>query len=650
MSRMNSAPEPEATRWRADIDGLRALAVMGVLLFHAGLGFEGGFVGVDVFFVLSGFLITRLIQTRVDAGTFSFGEFYKRRILRILPAQCVMASTVLVFSAWILIPEDLVAMGHSLLAQSAMFANNHFNAQSGYFDTRSEYKPLLHTWSLSLEEQFYLVYPLLLLGVHRLFGGRWRKSFLLALALCSLALGCSWLASDAPAAFYLLPGRAWELLLGGLVSQLPRKAPRPAVGALAALLGLLLVVGSMWTFGGGLPFPGLIALVPCVGTGLLLWGNTAAQPLQRALSLKPLVLVGKISYSLYLWHWPLLVLGRYSEPHPREPLGSLPWLAAAFALAWLSYTFVEEPFRRGLPRLGVRRKVTLVVCGNLVLICCGLLFGPITQKQEGIRRLDPDQSLVHSHAKFLLWGDSHASKLEDLFANLCEVHRIDGWRATAGGVAPLLGAWRNEAPWEQRYAEHHAEVLEFLETHEITHVVLAARWSWNVNLKEGNETKGLLVDAEHATLDEASARAVFELHLAETLSMLREHGAEVWILRQVPLQARDVGHEFALAQQQGLAFEYLGVTVEEHRAYQAPANKILDSLTAVDVHLLDPLPWLPVAEGRVLPVFENSPVYKDDDHLSPQGVEYLRPLFEPLFASMSESAADGPAAAAPREH
>lgn len=303
-------------RYRPEIDGLRAIAVVVVVLYHAGLGTTGGFVGVDVFFVISGFLITSLILKDLEAGTFTLAGFWERRIRRIMPAlSCLILATLM--AGWIvLLPSDYVALGRSAFFQGLFAANIYFWRNTGYFDGVAEEEPLLHTWSLAVEEQFYLIFPLLMVGLFALPRFRRRGALLSFFGLCIvLSLGVSvWGVVNRPVAtFYLLPTRAWELLLGASVAVLPGPAVIAGPGfagrlrlangfrevlSVAALMGILV---PCWLYTSATPFPGLAAAPPCMAAGLFIWVTGRRHPESRLplaarfLSARPVVFVGLIS-------------------------------------------------------------------------------------------------------------------------------------------------------------------------------------------------------------------------------------------------------------------------------------------------------------------------------------------------------------------
>jgi peptidoglycan/LPS O-acetylase OafA/YrhL len=335
--------------YRREVDGVRALAVVPVILFHAGFeACSGGYVGVDVFFVISGYLITSLILADLNSGSFSLARFYERRARRILPALfLVMAVTFVV--AWIvLLPEPMEEFSRSLVGVATFASNVLFWSEAGYFHTANELKPLLHTWSLAVEEQFYLVFPLLLLFGWR-FGRRSIVATLAAIFIASLTFAHVVSRSTPEPAFFLLPGRIWELAMGALIAFYladRRHASHPrALAELLAASGLCLIAYAIFTFDELTPFPSLYALIPTVGTALLLVFADSQTRVGKFLGSRILVGVGLISYSAYLWHQPMFAIFRHHATTEPGKLLMIALTVASLGLAWLSWRFVEQPFR-----------------------------------------------------------------------------------------------------------------------------------------------------------------------------------------------------------------------------------------------------------------------------------------------------------------
>ena len=356
-------------KYRSDIDGLRAVAVMSVILTHAGMPHvKAGFLGVDVFFVISGYLITTILKHELDEGKFSLARFYERRARRILPALVLVVAACVPFAFWLLLPDFLQNFGQSVAA-TLLFSNNILLAlTSGYWELESSFKPLLHTWSLGVEEQFYLAFPLLLALVWKV-ARRAQLATILILGIISFALSEHGWRHYPDASFYLPTSRAWELMVGCAITYFPRR-PRKWDGLLAGI-SLLAVLGSMVLFDEYIPSPSVYSAVPVLGAaGIILFSRPGTLAC-RALSLRPVVFVGLISYSAYLWHQPLFAFARAASLAPPSGAAMALLSVLTLVLAWLSWRFVEVPFRKpGVVRL--RRFVPLIALPTAALIALGV--------------------------------------------------------------------------------------------------------------------------------------------------------------------------------------------------------------------------------------------------------------------------------------
>lgn len=357
-------------RYRAEIDGLRAVAVVPVILFHAGFDlFSGGFVGVDVFFVISGYLITTIILLEKEAGTFSLLRFYERRARRILPALFLVMAACLPF-AWLwLLPNDLKDFSQSLVGVSTFSSNILFWRESGYFDTSAELKPLLHTWSLAVEEQYYVFFPLLVMAVWRL-GRRVVLGVLGGIALLSLIAADWGHVSQPDATFYLLPTRAWELLIGAFASFYLLHRPVVHGNQLLSLLGAGMLTYAIFFFDEHTPFPSLYTLMPTIGVALIILFTSPSTLVGRFLCNRICVGLGLTSYSAYLWHQPLFAFARHYLIGDIAPILALVLTLAALGLAFLSWKFVENPFRKkgGVSRRGI---MAFSVLGTVFFLAVG---------------------------------------------------------------------------------------------------------------------------------------------------------------------------------------------------------------------------------------------------------------------------------------
>jgi peptidoglycan/LPS O-acetylase OafA/YrhL len=358
---------------RPDIDGLRALAVVPVILFHAGFEtFSGGFVGVDIFFVISGYLISKIIFDELDGGGFSIIRFYERRIRRIIPALFVVIAAC-VPAAWLwMTPTQLKDFAQSVVAVTAFMSNVHFWIESGYFAATAETKPLLHTWSLSVEEQFYVVFPVLFIALHA-FARKWMTPFIVLTMVASFALCLYMLAVEPTGNFFLMPTRAWEFLVGTLCVRIRPTLPAPLRNGLTALgLGLGLILLSVFAFDYSVPFPSAYALVPVLGTALILLFCDASLPVAAVLTNRACVGIGLISYSTYLWHQPLFAFARIRGVTPDQTGVFLGLGVVAMLLGLLSWKYVEQPFRTRSFRLSRGRPLFAVYAvASVALITAG---------------------------------------------------------------------------------------------------------------------------------------------------------------------------------------------------------------------------------------------------------------------------------------
>jgi peptidoglycan/LPS O-acetylase OafA/YrhL len=365
---LQSAAGNGALQYRPEIDGLRAIAVLSVIAFHAFPDFiTGGFVGVDIFFVISGFLITGILLKQLASERFSYVDFYSRRARRILPALCLVLSACLLVGYIALLPEELANLGRHMAAAAAFAANLSFWQESGYFAPASEFQPLLHLWSLGIEEQFYLVWPVVLC-----FAWRWKRNLgLVAVTLtaASFALNVSLTHVDPTTAFYLPLSRFWELGLGCALAIfknvspriLPPKCPNPSrprslrpLFRHAPLLGVALIGICLFTFNDRTAFPGVAAALPTAGALLILASEQPSWFRQHVLTSRVLVFVGLISYPLYLWHWPILSFEAILHAGMAQPVYRVAAIVLSALLAMLTYWYLEVPIRhRREPSIGI---------------------------------------------------------------------------------------------------------------------------------------------------------------------------------------------------------------------------------------------------------------------------------------------------------
>lgn len=653
--------------YRPEIDGLRAVAVVLVLMFHADLLFPGGYVGVDVFFVISGYLITNWIRRRQEEHRFSLAEFWMRRVQRLMPAATVMVGVTLAAGSILLLPADFASLSRSAIAQQCMLANVRFWRSSGYFDAASNLRPLLHTWSLAVEEQFYLFFPLLLICLRR-WPRRAVLAVLIVLAVVSLGICEMQLQTNTSAAYYLLPARGWEMLLGGCVALVPTLTKQRLrrrewmSGAAVATIVFTAVLFDQTT-----GFPGLTALLPCAGAAVFIRTNEAGLTgAGRLLAAHPVVNIGLRSYSLYLWHWPLLAFCHYWYG-PVLPLNAkVLALVCTVVLSWGSYRYVEQPFRRsGDLWLRSPLKTAVAATGFVVLLCAaiavtdGALFrfsnqvrdcvtvegmpGELSRDAEAISRGDlPCLGVSESTDRpvdFLVWGDSHALLTGPLFDRLARQFGLHGRLAAKGGHLPVLDVSMPRRP-ERQLERWNAAVFKFIQKHRVPHVILISRWAVKIEGRADGRMDTLITDRYSQTISPAESRRVLLRNLRRTIARLRALGVRVWVMEQVPLQDRHPRRELYKSFLLATAVP-AGISRQQHEHRQRNVSAVLREISGDEVTVLSPSRFCFGSADRSRIADANGCFYRDRDHLSDHGVQVLlHRLFVPVMRQVGTRLAD----------
>lgn len=494
---------------RKEIDGLRAFAVLPVILFHAGFQtFSGGFVGVDIFFVISGYLITSIILYEQHAGTFTLVGFYERRARRILPALFVIMVACLALGWLWLLPIDMKLFSESLVAVPAFVSNILFYVTGSYFDPSAELKPLLHTWSLAVEEQYYLVYPILLLLLWRL-GQKWMIGLLTGLAVGSLVAAQWGSHTDPTFTFFLLPTRAWELLMGALVAfYLFQKGHGRAttdhgvVNETVSVCGVLLCVYGVLSFDALTPYPSAYALLPTIGAALIIVFATPRTMVGKLLGHKLFVAVGLVSYSAYLWHYPLFVFARHRSIEPPSPALLLSLAGCSFLFAYVSWKYVETPVRNRQFLARHHLFAVAAVC-SMVFVAIGLVgyvTGGFPQRvDEAVMRaqsaqfdelgclseMDKYVPVAKScivgdarHVRGVLLGDSIAGTLSLELGNAMALQSVGVMNMSYGHCPPIMGVYRIDQGSTHRCPEHNDDVFNYVrESNTLDIVILASYWT-----------------------------------------------------------------------------------------------------------------------------------------------------------------------------
>lgn len=623
--------------YRPDIDGLRALAVLLVVLFHAGLGFPGGFVGVDAFFVISGYLITGQILDNLNNSSFSLSQFWMRRVRRILPASIGMVFFTLSAGFLLLLPQDYQDLAKSAIYQQLMLANVYFWQTAGYFDGPSELKPLLHMWSLAVEEQFYLFFPPLLAFLHRRVP-KLTFGCLLLLFLGSLLLSQAGVLKYRTPAFYLLPTRAWELLTGSLLWWLPTRSPKSKPNQMLANIGALAAMGTLlttaWKYSQETLFPGFAAIPPCFATAVLIVIHSHCEtPVSKLLSDKGVVFVGLVSYSWYLWHWPLFAFSRYLYGFEFSFGFATCLVLGSFLVACGSYFAVETPFRKGVFRTWTTKKLLFSVASSAlatfaaataIIQSSGAEFrfpekikqmvfkqkGAVLAEADGMLFLEPKGRLAgvgKSHEinpddsiDFMVWGDSHARMLFETIDEFGRKHGLQGIVATRSGIGPFPGVLPEKAN------QWNSEILKIAIERKIPKILLVGKWDDKLKSNKKGEQQALL----------------------DLIGKLKANRSEVSLLKQVPRQNFDPTAAIARA----IYFGYeipRGISRSQLESTEKPLDPFFELAAIAGVELIELNSQFFDESGLSYLGNQKDSYYWDDDHLSPIGVrELLGPSLE----------------------
>ncbi|HEY6816346.1 MAG TPA: acyltransferase family protein [Croceibacterium sp.] len=634
-----------ATKYRPDIDGLRAIAVIPVVLFHADFAvFSGGFVGVDIFFVISGYLITSILLREIRDGSYSLARFYERRARRIIPALVFMLAGSLAAGLALLLPLELTELGSSSIATALFSSNFFFYLQSGYFDAAASTKPLLHTWSLAVEEQYYIFFPIALW-----LGHRWYPKLvvhgIVVCALLSLGLSIVLLDRSQSFTFYMLPTRAWELFAGGIVAAVAWR-PRRGCNAIA-LAGAAMILAAILLYDETMPFPGAAALLPVAGAVAIIFAGEGTAT-GRVLALAPFRAVGLVSYSLYLWHWPIIVYARFAVGPELAPLEALACVALSLAMAAISWRYVEQPFRRSNSDPAVTRRALGAAFATLVLVCVAsapLLSGLPARLPERAARVaaaeatssDPLPACFaqagsspvigdcldapHGRAKVVLWGDSHALHLFPAVAAAAEAKGLTTHLLARASCMPLIDVTiARGASVDRDCARFNALVLDRVAADpQVRTVILAGRWV-RVAFPEGHP-EGQSLNPIDGSNGETSAQ-LLRISLLQVIDRLLATGKHVMLVGDVPEFERPLPSCLARRWWQPAIAPSCG-----HRPETLPGSSSDMHVAAIaalrpSVTLIRPAEAL--CPGReCLTLIGGEPVSKDEDHLSEAGAVFV---------------------------
>ncbi len=648
-------------KYRADIDGLRALAVMPVVLFHAGMDrLSGGFIGVDIFFVISGFLITRILLDEIHAGKFSIINFYERRARRILPALFVVMAFCFIVTYQLYFYQEFVGFAKSVIASLGFSANILFWIESGdYFDQSTHIKPLLHTWSLSVEEQFYVFFPLALLMIHRFIPKKMALMLWLAL-VTSFVLSVYGVYKSPKATFYLLPMRAWELLLGGMVAagyiRLPKVQKCREAGS---ILGFGLIATGLFLLDERSLFPGYNALYPCVGAVLIILAGQDGMKtaVGRVLAWRPVVFVGLISYSLYLWHWPLIVFWKYYLVGHLDAVQQMIVVAVSMICATLTWHFVERPFRgkrskisrKGIFISSVSVSVVLIVMAGIIIQQNGL-EGRFPEEGQRLANFSqshhtkdrPKECKIGLNTKIenpcqygrksitptiALWGDSHSDAMVDGLGEWAEKRDQSLVHYYFSGCRPLVGTTRFGKNSKKCYQYNFDALEKLLKSPDIKTVILMGRWVQYIkgpSVALGPAEIGMELDP----LPQAERERLFKKGLHDTVMPLLKAGKKVVLVYPVPENGYNIPTLLARRYiSHGEKPEDYTTSFEVFKERQDFIFDVFDGFNPAG--LIKVYPHEKLCDGQRCVVYKDGNVlYFDDDHLSLEGAQEIAPIFD----------------------
>jgi peptidoglycan/LPS O-acetylase OafA/YrhL len=661
--------------YRPEIDGLRAIAVLPVVLFHAGFSvFSGGYVGVDIFFVISGYLITTILLTEMEQDKFSLVNFYERRARRILPALFFVMFTSTVAAFFFLSPSHMQDFSQSLVAISLFSSNILFWQETGYWGVENELKPLLHTWSLAVEEQYYILFPLFLMLMWK-FRKRWIFSSFVFIALISF-LFSQYLSNVAPTAnFFLLPTRGWELAIGSVIAfyflyrpkEISTLLSNKYVEELMGFLGIALILYSIFVYDEITPFPSMYALLPTVGTALVIVFANRETLVGQVLSSKLLVGIGLLSYSAYLWHQPLFAFSRHiSLIHPSK-LTFIILSVFSFILAAITLKYIEAPFRN---KAAVSRGQVFKfsVAGSLLFIIIGLFVSykgglphRFSDELDRINKINNETLTANlkesfskemfetslgklaisvigdgspNSASFIVWGDSHAAMMLPAVHESAKNNQVKGIAIGRGGCLPLVEAAQILPRYYDSCLQHNEKVVEYIANHpNLKRVILISRWSiYAVGERFEREFGHTVFIKDYLTtnisIDEN--KKVFNRSVARTLVKLREMGLEITIVRQVPETEFNIPDAYSKT----LMFNYEFDLEPDFSAYLKRNKFVNDTFDGMreeySLSFVNPHEVICNSEKCSVLNSDGIPIYRDTNHLQYFYAKQLSHIFDPV--------------------
>lgn len=642
--------------FRPEIDVFRAIAVIIVILFHFNIPyFHGGYVGVDMFFVISGYLISRIIITKTEANKFSFYDFFLKRAKRLLPALYFLLLICMPLGYTLFDYISLKDLGKQLISTNLYFSNFLFWRDSGYFELPSILKPLLHTWSLSIEEQFYFFFPIFIYFSYRL-GKNYFLVLCIIIFVTSFILNLFGVIHFQSATFYLLPTRAWEFQLGTfiVIFEMKFNLKNKLFGQLIFFVGVIFLLISVFKFSNETIYPGWSSVLPVLGTALLIITGKFIPQLIAKNSI--LAFIGQISYSLYLWHWPIFAFGKFILMHDPNLLESFLMILLSILIAWLSWKFIENPFRYNFE---TKKRKVVFISGILLLTLIISFIGFVFYKSNGLPKRSPlNKILINANAdtlwdeyvncgknfssgkisnpciigkkvqdaKILLWGDSHARALAIGLNEYLTIKGISCYLASLSSTPPLIGL-RNSKSKSSGFEMFNNKVLEYIRKNpEIETVILCSRWSYYVNDDYSElELRSRPVFVKTKIFDKSgklNKSLIFEYGLNNTIDSLIKLGKSVYLVNPVPELNQDVrnllGNKLVINFLNKKINDY-GVEQSDYEVRNRFVLTLFESLSKKQKVKVIQIEKSLFNNKKLMIMDKDKLFYKDDNHLSKYG-------------------------------
>ncbi len=686
----NPQPKQPSEKWfRKDIEGLRAIAVIAVIFYHADLGFQGGFTGVDFFFVISGYLILRIISQKIIQGTFSLADFYTRRIKRIVPLSLFVLITTSCASFILMNPSQFSVYYASAKATVLMIANFFFSHlfKTNYFVDSSSWHPLLHTWSLSVEEQFYLIIPILLVLIYK----TKPKNLTLGLTILTVVSLYLCLTENPETAFFTPWTRAWEFSFIGIIATLEVTQQLPEINKnfanILVSFGFLGILYSVFFLNHAVTYPSLITTIPVLSISFIITAHIHHKTfLYQALASKTMQQVGKISYSLYLWHWPILVLRKYIFLEDSFLVKTLCLLLTLLCSVG-SYKFIENPFRYSRLLKQTRYAFMFLVfsiISTLIFLKGQSLIQPDisktlnsnTTKQYnklvGVPKKLPNQ--VHLRIQdftnqenplplnldYIILGDSHADRQAYTIANIASQHDLKGAVVHSPHYLPIPGIWcpntQDQPPYLNFQQTNAAtqNIINFIIKNRVSHVIIINRWREKIDptsiaaKSQESHARGsnsLVSNNEKSVHESFQAQTILEEHLSTLLTQFSQKNIQVWIMQQVPTTTQSFRNKYKTY----LRFPNLNtppntfVIKQEALKEQEESRTLISTIGKHKAKVLDPYPYLFKESDKVSIQAKDKTqlYYSDSNHISINGVDhFLTPMWEQVLSSIAATKAN----------